>query len=88
MIDRMTLIRTALALAGSITTVYSLLLALVESPVGYSTAPELASEESCDLNSLHTSTTTTSAFVSWTIVARRNATCSFENITLGALVGV
>ena len=86
-IDRKTLIRTALALAGSITTVYSVLLALVESPVGYSTASESALEGSCDLSSLHTSKITTSAFVSWTIVAGRNVTCSYENITLGALMG-
>jgi hypothetical protein len=86
-IDRKTLIRTALALAGSITTVYSVLLALVESPVGYLATSGLSVGESCDLSSLQTSTITTSGFVTWTIVVERNVTCSYENITLGALVG-
>jgi hypothetical protein len=86
-IDRKTLIRTALALASSITTVYSVLLALVESPVGYSATSGSSVGESCDLSRLQTSTITTSGFVTWTIVVERNATCSYENITLGALVG-
>lgn len=73
MIDRKTLAHAAVKLAGAFTTVYTILLAIVEESTALSVGGL------CELSELQTRMVQTT-------FAERNASCSLDNITLGSIL--